>query len=47
MHWTTANMTGPAAQRLLDLGVVVIGKTKTAQYASGESLNDNWLEVRK
>jgi hypothetical protein len=42
-----ASETGAAAQRLLELGVVIIGKTKTAQYASGESYNDNWIEVRK
>ncbi|CAJ0551573.1 Ff.00g115030.m01.CDS01 [Fusarium sp. VM40] len=34
---TTANTTAPALQRIIDLGGVVVGKQKTAQFASPQS----------
>ncbi|KAK6359618.1 hypothetical protein TWF696_000766 [Orbilia brochopaga] len=38
-----ANATALAVQKLLSLGAVVIGKTKTTQFANGEAARD-WIE---
>ncbi|KAK6543159.1 hypothetical protein TWF694_007075 [Orbilia ellipsospora] len=39
------NETAAAVQRLIDLGAVVIGKTKTTQFATGETARD-WIEFQ-
>lgn len=38
-------MTAPAVQRLLDGGMVLIGKTKTSQFANGETATDDWVDL--
>ncbi|KAJ6260431.1 hypothetical protein Dda_4657 [Drechslerella dactyloides] len=38
-----ANATALAVQKLLSLGAIVIGKTKTTQFANGEAARD-WIE---
>lgn len=42
---TTANVTAPAIQRLIDLGAHLVGKQKTAQFASGANPWD-WYDVQ-
>ncbi|KAI9637823.1 amidase signature domain-containing protein [Dioszegia hungarica] len=44
--YPVASVNAPAVQKLLDLGAVIVGKTKTAQFASGASTNDVTLEVQ-
>ncbi|KPI43369.1 Amidase 1 [Cyphellophora attinorum] len=39
-----ANATGVAMQRLLDAGAVFVGKTKTSQFANGESATADWVD---
>jgi hypothetical protein len=39
-----ANATGVAMQRLLDAGAVFVGKTKTSQFANGESATSDWVD---
>ena len=41
----TANQTAPAIQRLVDLGAHLVGKQKTAQFASGANPWD-WYDVQ-
>lgn len=38
------NTTAPCIQRLLDLGAVLVGKTKGTQFASGEQPTADWIE---
>lgn len=35
--------TSPMVQRLIDAGAIIVGKTKTAQFASGEHAHD-WID---
>jgi Asp-tRNA(Asn)/Glu-tRNA(Gln) amidotransferase A subunit family amidase len=39
------NATGPAIQRLLDSGMVIVGKVKTSQFANGERATDDWIDL--
>lgn len=39
-----ANETGPALQALIDLGAVVVGKTKTTQFALGEAPTADYVD---
>jgi Amidase len=39
------NATGPAVQRLLDLGMVIVGKVKTSQFAKAEVATDDWVDL--
>ena len=36
------NASAPAAQRLVDLGAVIVGKVKTSQFANGENPTADW-----
>jgi hypothetical protein len=38
------NVTGPAVQRLIDAGAVIIGKMKTSQFANGEIPTGDWVD---
>jgi Asp-tRNA(Asn)/Glu-tRNA(Gln) amidotransferase A subunit family amidase len=38
------NQTALAVQRLIDLGAVIIGKTRTSQFANGESPTIDWVD---
>ncbi|EPS35863.1 hypothetical protein H072_10674 [Dactylellina haptotyla CBS 200.50] len=40
-----AKKTAAAVQKLIDLGAVVVGKTKTTQFANGETARD-WIELQ-
>ncbi|RPD57766.1 amidase signature enzyme [Lentinus tigrinus ALCF2SS1-7] len=37
--------TAPAIQRLLNGGMVLVGKTKTSQFANGETATDDWVDL--
>lgn len=37
--------TAPAVQRLLDSGLVLVGKTKSSQFANGEVATDDWVDL--
>ncbi|OCH86083.1 amidase signature enzyme [Obba rivulosa] len=39
------NATAPAVQRLLDGGMVLVGKMKTSQFANGETATDDWIDL--
>ncbi|TCD66406.1 hypothetical protein EIP91_001397 [Steccherinum ochraceum] len=39
------NQTAPAVQRLLDGGMVLVGKTKTSQFANGEEATEDWVDL--
>ncbi|KAK4236231.1 amidase signature enzyme [Achaetomium macrosporum] len=39
-----ATYTGPAIQRLIDAGAVVVGTQKTSQFANGESATADWVD---
>lgn len=39
------NATAPAVQRLLDLGMVIVGKTKTSQFARAETSTGDWIDL--
>jgi len=39
------NQTAPAVQRLLNSGLVLIGKTKSSQFANGEVATDDWVDL--
>lgn len=39
------NKTSPAVQRLLDGGMVLVGKAKTSQFANGESPTGDWVDL--
>ncbi|TCD63124.1 hypothetical protein EIP91_005996 [Steccherinum ochraceum] len=36
--------TAPAVQRLLDGGMVLVGKTKSSQFANGEQATEDWVD---
>lgn len=38
------NTTAVAVQRLIDLGGIIIGKTRTSQFANGESPTIDWVD---
>ncbi|EIN03572.1 amidase signature enzyme [Punctularia strigosozonata HHB-11173 SS5] len=38
------NATAPAVQRLIDQGAVIVGKTKTSQFANGETATADWVD---
>lgn len=42
-----ANDTAVAVQRLVDLGAIVVGKTRTSQFANGEQPTADWVDYRK
>ena len=37
--------TAPSIQRLLDGGMVLVGKTKTSQFANGEAATADWVDL--
>jgi len=39
------NATGPAVQRLLDQGAVLVGKAGTVQFANGDRVTADWVDV--
>lgn len=39
------NASAPAIQRLLDGGMVLVGKTKTSQFANGETATGDWVDI--
>ena len=39
-----ANETAPSIQYLIDLGAVVVGRTRTSQFANGESPTADWVD---
>lgn len=39
------SQTAPAVQRLLDGGMVLVGKTKTSQFANGEEATQDWVDL--
>lgn len=39
-----AKTTAVAVQRLVDLGAIVVGKTRTSQFANGEQPTADWVE---
>ncbi|KAF1994728.1 amidase signature enzyme [Amniculicola lignicola CBS 123094] len=39
-----ANETAVSVQRLIDLGAIVVGKTRTSQFANGESPTIDWVD---
>ncbi|KAI0079266.1 amidase signature enzyme [Panus rudis PR-1116 ss-1] len=39
------NTTSPAVQRLLDGGMILVGKTKTSQFANGEHATEDWVDL--
>ncbi|GAD92321.1 hypothetical protein PVAR5_0912 [Paecilomyces variotii No. 5] len=38
------NATGPALQRLIDLGAVIVGKMGTVQFANGDNPTADWVD---
>jgi hypothetical protein len=40
------NATAPAIQRLVDMGAVLIGKTKTAQFANSDRPTADWVDYQ-
>ncbi|KAL4936750.1 amidase signature domain-containing protein [Aspergillus oleicola] len=42
--YDTVNASAPAMQRLIDLGVSIIGKTKTAQFANSDRPTADWVD---
>ncbi|CAO2657183.1 Nn.00g033090.m01.CDS01, partial [Neocucurbitaria sp. VM-36] len=38
------NSTAVAVQRLIDLGAIIVGKTRTSQFANGESPTIDWVD---
>lgn len=39
------NATGPAVQRLIDQGAVLVGKSGTVQFANGDRVTADWVDV--
>ena len=39
------NVTASAVQRLLDGGMILVGKAKTSQFANGEYATDDWVDL--
>lgn len=42
-----ANKTGTAITRLIDAGVIVVGKMKTSQFANGETATADWVDYHE
>jgi len=42
--YEAANQTAQSIQYLIDLGAVVVGKTRTSQFANGESPTADWVD---
>ncbi|KAK3393981.1 amidase signature domain-containing protein [Podospora didyma] len=42
--YPAATYTGPAIQRLIDAGAVVVGLQKTSQFANGETATADWVD---
>lgn len=38
------NTTGPALQRLIDAGAIVVGKMGTVQFANGDNPTADWVD---
>lgn len=38
------NTTAVAVQHLIDLGAIIVGKTRTSQFADGESPTADWVD---
>lgn len=38
------NTTGPAVQRLIDAGAIVVGKMGTVQFANGDNPTADWVD---
>lgn len=38
------NASAPSVQHLIDLGAIIIGKTKTTQFADGENPTADWVD---
>lgn len=36
------NESAPSVQKLIDLGAIIVGKTKTSQFANGENPSADW-----
>ncbi|KAF7517375.1 hypothetical protein G7054_g13836 [Neopestalotiopsis clavispora] len=41
-----ANTTAPVVQRLVDMGAVLIGKTKTSQFANSDRVTADWVDYQ-
>ncbi|GAB7335625.1 hypothetical protein MBLNU13_g07950t2 [Cladosporium sp. NU13] len=44
-HYGVQNTTGPAVQRLIDLGAVLVGKMGTVQFANGDRPTADWVDL--
>ncbi|KAI0767056.1 amidase signature enzyme [Fomes fomentarius] len=44
-HYPPKTRTAPAIQRLLDGGMVLVGKAKTSQFANGETATGDWVDL--
>lgn len=44
-HYGVQNVTGPAVQRLIDLGAVLVGKMGTVQFANGDRPTADWVDL--
>ncbi|KAL1582067.1 hypothetical protein WHR41_09133 [Cladosporium halotolerans] len=44
-HSGAQNATGPAVQRLIDLGAVLVGKMGTVQFANGDRPTADWVDL--
>ena len=44
-HYPPRTQTAPAVQRLLDGGMILVGKTKPSQFANGEFATDDWIDL--
>ncbi|KAI0669701.1 amidase signature enzyme [Trametes maxima] len=44
-HYPPKERTAPAIQRLLDGGIVLVGKAKTSQFANGEVATADWVDL--
>ncbi|KXJ88907.1 amidase signature domain-containing protein [Microdochium bolleyi] len=42
--YSPANATAPSIQYLIDLGAVVVGKTRTSQFANGQAPTADWVD---
>lgn len=44
-HYPPKTRTAPAIQRLIDGGMVLVGKAKTSQFANGETATSDWVDL--
>lgn len=44
--YPAANATAPAVQRLVDMGAVLVGKTKTSQFANADRVTADWVDYQ-